>query len=82
MYCNQATRRHREWLASLALRGAAINAAVFLREFVGDTPWVHLDIAGPSSSHQERGYLGKGATGVGVRTLVEFIRRRGTAQRQ
>jgi leucyl aminopeptidase len=62
--------------------GAAINAAVFLREFVGDTPWVHLDIAGPSSSQQERGYLAKGATGVGVRTLVEFIRRRGTAQRQ
>jgi leucyl aminopeptidase len=62
--------------------GAAINAAVFLREFVGDTPWVHLDIAGPSSSRDERGYLGKGATGVGVRTLVEFIRRRATAQRQ
>ena len=61
--------------------GAAFNAAVFLREFVGDTPWVHLDIAGPSSSQQERGYLAKGATGVGVRTLVEFIRRRGTTQR-
>ncbi|HVE87838.1 MAG TPA: leucyl aminopeptidase, partial [Myxococcales bacterium] len=56
--------------------GAAINAAVFLREFVGETPWVHLDIAGPSISPKERGYLGKGATGVGVRTLVELIRRR------
>jgi leucyl aminopeptidase len=56
--------------------GAAINAAVFLREFVGETPWVHLDIAGPSTSPKERGYHGKGATGVGVRTLVEFIRRR------
>jgi leucyl aminopeptidase len=56
--------------------GAAINAAIFLKEFVGDTPWVHLDIAGPSSSPRERGYLSKGATGVGVRTLVEFIRRR------
>jgi leucyl aminopeptidase len=56
--------------------GAAINAAVFLREFVGETPWVHLDIAGPSISPKERGYLIKGATGVGVRTLVELIRRR------
>ena len=56
--------------------GGAINAAHFLREFVNDTPWVHLDIAGPSQSPKERGYHGKGATGVGVRTLVELIRRR------
>ena len=56
--------------------GGSINAALFLKEFVGDTPWVHLDIAGPSQSPKERGYLGKGATGVGVRTLVELVRRR------
>jgi leucyl aminopeptidase len=56
--------------------GGAINAAHFLREFVGETPWVHLDIAGPSQSPKERGYFGKGATGVGVRTLVELVRRR------
>lgn len=56
--------------------GGAINAALFLKEFVGDTPWVHLDIAGPSTSPKERGYHGKGATGVGVRTLVEYVRRR------
>jgi leucyl aminopeptidase len=37
---------------------------------------VHLDIAGPSQSPKERGYHGKGATGVGVRTLVELVRRR------
>jgi leucyl aminopeptidase len=54
----------------------AINAAHFLREFTGSTPWVHLDIAGPSQSPKERGYLAKGATGVGVRTLVELVRRR------
>lgn len=54
----------------------ATNAALFLKEFVGDTPWVHLDIAGPSQSPKERGYLSKGATGVGVRTLTEMIRRR------
>ncbi|XXF80394.1 leucyl aminopeptidase [Myxococcaceae bacterium GXIMD 01537] len=56
--------------------GGAVNAALFLREFVGSTPWVHLDIAGPSVSPKERGYNGKGATGVGVRTLVEYVSRR------
>ena len=56
--------------------GGAINAAVFLKEFVGETPWLHLDIAGPSQSPKERGYYSKGATGFGVRTLVEFVNRR------
>ena len=56
--------------------GGAINAALFLKEFVGDTPWVHLDIAGPSQSPKDRGYHSRGATGVGVRTLVELTRRR------
>ena len=56
--------------------GGAINGALFLKEFVGETPWVHLDIAGPSTSVKDRGYLCKGATGAGVRTLVELIRRR------
>jgi leucyl aminopeptidase len=59
--------------------GGSINAALFLKEFTGDTPFVHLDIAGPSQSPRERGYLSKGATGVGVRTLVELVRNR-TAQ--
>ncbi len=56
--------------------GGAISAAMFLREFVGDTPWAHLDIAGPSQAPRERGYLAKGATGVGVRTLAEFLAQR------
>jgi leucyl aminopeptidase len=56
--------------------GGSITAAHFLKEFVGDTPWVHLDIAGPSNVGKEKGYLNKGATGFGVRTLVEFVRRR------
>jgi leucyl aminopeptidase len=56
--------------------GGAINAALFLKEFVGDTPWVHLDIAGPSQSPKDRGYHSRGATGIGVRTLVELTRRR------
>ncbi|MBX5481908.1 MAG: leucyl aminopeptidase [Myxococcaceae bacterium] len=62
--------------------GGAINAAMFLKEFVVDTPWVHLDIAGPSQSPKERGYHQKGATGVGVRTLVELIRRRAAEEMQ
>lgn len=60
--------------------GGSINAALFLKEFVGETPWVHLDIAGPSNSPKERGYNNKGATGVGVRTLVEWVRLRTEAQ--
>ena len=54
--------------------GGAISAAHFLREFTGDAPWAHLDIAGPSHSSKERGYIGKGGTGVAVRTLVELVR--------
>ncbi|MFH0846971.1 MAG: leucyl aminopeptidase [Chloroflexota bacterium] len=50
----------------------AITAALFLAEFVGNTPWVHLDIAGTSVSEKDHGYLVKGATGVPVRTLVEL----------
>jgi len=50
----------------------AITAAQFLAEFVGDTPWVHLDIAGPFLSDRERNYLIKGATGVAVRTLINL----------
>jgi len=53
--------------------GGAITAAQFLAEFVGDTPWVHLDIAGTSMSTKERTYLVKGATGVPVRTLVNLV---------
>ena len=51
----------------------AITAAQFLAEFVGDTPWVHLDIAGTSMSEKEKTYLVKGATGVPVRTLVNLV---------
>jgi leucyl aminopeptidase len=53
--------------------GGAITAAIFLADFVGDTPWVHLDIAGPFESKKEKGYIIKGATGVPVRTLVNLV---------
>ena len=53
--------------------GGAITAAQFLGEFVGDSPWVHLDIAGTSSASKDKGYVVKGATGVMVRTLTELV---------
>jgi len=52
--------------------GGAITAALFLAEFVDNTPWVHIDIAGPANSNKESGYMVKGATGIGVRTLIEL----------
>ncbi len=52
--------------------GGAITAAWFLREFTGDTPWVHLDIAGTAWLDDAKPWAGKGGTGVGVRTLVEL----------
>ena len=51
----------------------SITAAQFLAEFVGETPWVHLDIAGTSMTDKDRGYNVKGATGVPVRTLVNLV---------
>ena len=54
--------------------GGAISAAHFLHAFAKETPWAHLDIAGPSHAPKERGYVAKGGTGFGVRTLVEFVR--------
>jgi leucyl aminopeptidase len=52
--------------------GGAITAALFLAEFVGNIPWVHIDIAGPRLSDKEGGYIVRGATGFGVRTLIEL----------
>ena len=52
--------------------GGAINAALFLSEFAGDGPWVHLDIAGPARADKTDHYIVKGGSGFGVRTLVEL----------
>ena len=54
--------------------GSLVTAAYFLREFAGDTPWVHLDIAGPACISKNRPYIPKGASGAGVRLLVHFLR--------
>jgi leucyl aminopeptidase len=51
-----------------------IAGAMLLKEFVGDIPWAHLDIAGPARSEVDEGMFVKGATGVGVRTLLELLR--------
>ncbi len=53
--------------------GGAIIGGLFLKEFVGDTPWAHLDIAGPARSEKDEFYLPKGGTGVGVRTLLRWL---------
>jgi len=53
--------------------GGAITGAKFLGEFIDNTPWVHLDIAGTYYTDKEKGYVTKGATGVPVRALVNLI---------
>jgi len=53
-----------------------ITAAAFLSKFVGDYPWVHLDIAGPAWTEKDKPYIPKGASGIAVRLLVEFLRNR------
>jgi leucyl aminopeptidase len=54
-------------------QAGSISAALLLREFVGDVPWAHLDIAGPARSDEDSRYLSKGGTGFGVRTLVALL---------
>jgi leucyl aminopeptidase len=53
--------------------GGAITGAMFVGEFAGDTPWVHLDIAGTRWSNEEKPFMAKGPTGHGVRTLVQLL---------
>jgi leucyl aminopeptidase len=52
--------------------GGAITAAIFLKEFAGDTPWVHLDIAGTAWLDESKPFLAKGPSGVPLRTLVRL----------
>jgi leucyl aminopeptidase len=74
-------RRYRPWLESEVAdlknlggeSAGAITAALFLAEWVGATPWAHLDIAGPMRSDTDDAWRTKGATGFGARLLVEAI---------
>lgn len=54
--------------------GGAITGAAFLQEFVGKTPWAHLDIAGTAWDFTEKSYIPKGPSGTAVRTLFDFVR--------
>ncbi len=54
-------------------QGGAIVAALFLRDFVGDIPWAHLDIAGPARVDADDAELSRGATGVATRTLLHLL---------
>ncbi len=54
-------------------KAGALSAGLLLAEFVGNAPWVHLDIAGPARSGSDEGYLCKGGTGFGVRTFLELL---------
>jgi leucyl aminopeptidase len=53
--------------------GGSITAALFLREFVGDTAWIHVDVAGPSMANKAYNVFAKGGTGHGVLTFLELI---------
>lgn len=53
--------------------GGALTAGIFLSEFVGDTEWAHLDIAGPAYVSKPLGHMGAGATGMSVRTVLQVL---------
>jgi leucyl aminopeptidase len=53
--------------------GGSITGAWFIREFAGDTPWIHLDIAGTAWNDDAKPWLAKGPTGVGLRTLIHLV---------
>lgn len=54
--------------------GGATSAAMFLKEFAGDTPWVHLDIAGCAWNEDKKPWIAYGPSGIGVRSIVEWVR--------
>jgi leucyl aminopeptidase len=54
--------------------GGAVTAAMFLKEFAEDTPWIHLDIAGTAWMEEQKPWIAKGPSGIAVRSLVEFAK--------
>jgi leucyl aminopeptidase len=54
--------------------GGAISAAMFLKEFAEDTPWVHLDIAGCAWNDERKPWVARGPTGIAVRSIIEWVR--------
>ena len=61
--------------------GGAVTAAMFLKEFVGDTPWIHLDIAGVAWMEDAKPWIAKGPSGTPVRSLVEFVQDMGSGDK-
>ena len=57
--------------------GGAISAALFLRKFVGEHTWAHIDLAGPAMAESAWEYICRGGTGFGVATLAEYVERAG-----
>jgi leucyl aminopeptidase len=55
-------------------QGGAISAAMFLKEFAEDTPWIHLDIAGTAWMEDNKPWIAKGPSGIALRSLVEFVK--------
>jgi leucyl aminopeptidase len=54
--------------------GGAVTAAMFLKEFAEDTPWIHLDIAGTAWTEEQKPWMAKGPSGIALRSLVEFVK--------
>jgi leucyl aminopeptidase len=54
--------------------GGAITAAMFLKEFAEDTPWIHLDIAGTAWMEEQKPWIAKGPSGIALRSLVQFVK--------
>ena len=54
--------------------GGAITAAMFLKEFAEETPWIHLDIAGTAWTEDQKPWIAKGPSGIALRSLVEFVK--------
>ncbi len=73
--CTGVMGNNQEFLDQVTAAGrqaGSISAAFLLAEFVGDTPWVHMDIAGTSTADRTKGHQVKGATGVPARTLARL----------
>ena len=54
--------------------GGAVTAAMFLKEFVGDTPWIHLDIAGTAWIEEQKPWIAAGPSGIAMRSILEWVR--------
>jgi leucyl aminopeptidase len=71
-YCEQIRSNIADIMNTGGRYGGAINAAMFLNEFVDETPWIHLDIAGVAWMEENKSWIAKGPSGIAVRSLVEY----------